>query len=753
MISTESSTLFKSARTKVISIGFILGSAFIVLSVYLAHQHMEETKNQRLDQLKQTVNIARNAIEPILVEYRSQDISMEDTLEQVRDLVRRMVYHDHEGKNYIFMSAYDGIMLVQPFEPQKEMTDMWDLKDARGTYIIRELVKTAKSEKGRGYVSYYYQRPGQPAPEEKISFVMGIPELGCYIGTGQYMSDLRRSQLIYIGKTAGSVLILLILIFFQIRASVKEIHRQNRMLHRENESLKLTEKALQGSEAKYRELVEQSPIGLALTRMDGRFVSVNSAYAKIMGYSIDEILDSTFWDLTPSKCVQKDREQMERIELTGKYGPYEKEYFHKDGHLVPVRINGMIVVREDERFIWSSVEDITALKNAEKEKEKLAERLQQSYKMEAIGTLAGGIAHDFNNILSPILGYTEMLLGEIGKENTPLKYRLNKIYTSSLRAKDLVNQILTFSRQEKTEFKLLKVQTVIKEALKLIRSTLPATVDIEKDIEDDCSPVKADPTQIHQIIMNLSTNAYHAMENEGGVMKISLREIEIKEKGFENSELEPGCYALLSIADQGIGMDPDTIKKIFNPFFTTKGLGKGTGMGLSVVHGIVKNMKGEILVKSEPGKGTEFNIFFPAEKVSLREQDQMVPEMVPGKGETILLVDDEEYVIEMEEQILESLGYRVTSRVSSIEALEAFRANSGKFDLVITDMAMPKLPGDKFAAELLKIRPDIPILLYTGYSETMSEEKAASYGIKGFLYKPVGIQDLSLKIRQILDKG
>lgn len=749
MINGNDKSVLKFARIKIIGIGLILCLVFACFSSYLAYQYMGKTKEQRLDHLKQTVQIARNSIEPILVEYRAQNISMEDTLEQIRNLVRRMTYNDHAGKNYIFMSAYDGIMLVQPFEPKKEMTDMWDLKGFHGVYIIRSLIKAAKSREGQGYVTYHYKRPGQTSPQEKISFVVGIPELGCYIGTGQYMTDLRKSQLAYIIQVVGLTSVLLILLLVLVRASMKEIYKQNMMLHRENESLKMTEKALQSSEAKYRELVEQSPIGLVLTRLDGKIVSVNSAFADIIGYRVDDLLQFTFWGITPKECVPNDQQQMELLISKGQYGPYEKKYVHKNGHLVPVRLNGIVVIRNGEKFIWSSVEDISALKKAENEKNKLAEKLQQSYKMEAIGTLAGGIAHDFNNILVPIIGYAEMLLDEVD-ENSRLRISLNQIYNSSLRAKDLVKQILTFSRQEKSEFKLLKVQTIIAEALKLIRSTVPTTIDIELNIHD-CSPVKADATQIHQIIMNLSTNAYHAMENNGGVIKVNLEEIEIGKQVPKNPELDAGRYVRLTVSDQGIGMDRDLIKKIFNPFFTTKELGKGTGMGLSVVHGIVKNMKGTMQVDSEPGKGTEFNIYFPVKELSSTEQNNQIPKIDKGGGGNILLVDDEDSVVEMEKLMLERLGYEVTSRVSSIEALEAFRINPDKFDLVITDLAMPKLPGDKFAAELIKIRPDIPILLYTGFSDSISEENAASYGIKGFLNKPVGMQDLSLKIREILD--
>ncbi|MDA8135218.1 MAG: cache domain-containing protein [Desulfobacteraceae bacterium] len=738
-----------SAGIKIISIGLIFGLGFLYFSGYMAYRFMGETRAQRLDHLKQTVQIARNTIEPILIRCRSREISKTEARDQIRNIIRKMVYTDHTGQNYIFMSAYDGTMLVQPFEPDNEMQNKWDLKDFHGVYIIRALVDAAKS--GKGYVSYHYKRPGLNDPEEKISFVIGIPELDCYIGTGQYMTDLRKSQRAYIKNTVLLSAALLILLFVLVRSSMGEIRRQNLMLHRENESLKTAEKALRNSEKKYRELLEQSPIGLALARMDGRFVSINPAYSKIIGYSMEEALNLSFWDITPEKYNAIDRQMMDQIASDGKYGPYEKEYVHKDGQLVPVRLSGMVVVREDEKFIWSSVEDISALVNAEKERNRLEEKLRQSHKMEAIGTLAGGIAHDFNNILFPILGHTEMLMADVDK-NSEFHKRLRKIYDSSLRAKDLVKQILTFSRQEKTEYKLLRVQSIIKEALKLLRSSMPATIDIKQNIQTDCSPVKADPTQIHQIIMNLSANAYHAMEKTGGELNVSLKEIEIGRHDRPNPELEPGSYVCLTVSDQGVGMDKNLIQKIFDPFFTTKEKGKGTGMGLSVVHGIVKNMKGAIQVSSEPGKGTTFTVYFPSENISFTEQ-QHYQEQEPARGgnESILLVDDENYIIEMERAMLERMGYTVSSWSSSGEALEAFRANPDQFDLVITDMAMPKLSGHQLAADLIKIRPDIPVLLLTGFSEMMSEEQAALCGIKGFLLKPVIMRDLARKVRELLD--
>ncbi len=396
-----------------------------------------------------------------------------------------------------------------------------------------------------------------------------------------------------------------------------------------------------------------------------------------------------------------------------------------------------------------SLTDITQRKRAEQERKKLESQLHQSQKMESIGTLAGGIAHDFNNILFPVMGFTEMLL-EDTPEDDPIRDSLEQIYNGTLRAKDLVQQILTFARQRDGELKLMQMQPMVKEAIKLIRSTIPTTIEIQQNIQTDCKPIKADPTQIHQIVMNLATNAYHAMEENGGKLTILLKEMEFTKDDLISLAITSGVYACLTIQDTGKGMDQALCKNIFDPFFTTKGKGKGTGMGLSVVHGIVKNMSGAIRVYSEPGKGTQFNIYLPVVQTRSEQQLTDITEPLQTGNEHILLVDDEISILKMEQAMLERLGYKVTTRSSSIDALEAFRTNPDKFDLIITDMAMPNMAGDKLSVEINQIRPDIPILLCTGFSEIISEEKAKSLGINGFLLKPVISRNLSQKIREVL---
>jgi PAS domain S-box-containing protein len=509
---------------------------------------------------------------------------------------------------------------------------------------------------------------------------------------------------------------------------------------------KRTEAKLRKSEERYREYFEENIAGSYISSTEGHLIACNKEYERIFGFnSTQDALETPIekFSVNPNQRVEFLELLKKEKRVTG-YKPILKKIDGTPIHLIE-NASGVFNDNGDLKHIRGFLLDVT-------EQRKLEFQLQQSQKMESIGTLAGGIAHDFNNILFPVIGHTEIILMDT-PEDSPIRDSLNQIYTSALRARDLVKQILTFSRQKSSELMLMKMQPVVKEALKLIRSTIPTTIKIKQDIHPDCGVIKADPTQIHQIVMNLATNAYHAMEEKGGELKVSLKQMEFKTLDLINLNMEPGFYACLIVSDTGLGMDKNLIAKVFDPFFTTKPIGKGTGMGLSVVHGIVTAMGGAIHVYSELEKGAEFHVYLPIEKNSFEEQNIQSKTLLQGGSERILIVDDEAAIITMEKQMLEHLGYQVTSRTSSLEALEAFSANPDKFDLIITDMAMPNMPGDKLSVALIKIRPDIPILLCTGFSETMSKEKTASLGINGFILKPIMVQDLAQKIREVLDEN
>ncbi len=398
--------------------------------------------------------------------------------------------------------------------------------------------------------------------------------------------------------------------------------------------------------------------------------------------------------------------------------------------------------------VWKVIES----KQAEEEQRQLNEHLQQAHKMEAIGILAGGIAHDFNNILGAIIGYAEMVQDDLPVGSLSV-HHTSQILLAGTRAKELVNQILAFSRQANTNKIPMQLAIIVNEAIKLLRSSLPTTISIKQDIDPAAGVILADPGQIHQIVMNLCTNAFHAMELQGGDLTISLKKKALTQHDLSAMPpyMQPGNFVELSFRDTGTGIAPEIRGKIFDPYFTTKDVGRGTGMGLAIVHGIVQSYGGYIACESSQREGTVFDILLPTVEKDALHESEYTEEKVPIGTERILLVDDEKMLVEMGQSMLERLGYQVTSRTNGIEALALFRNQPEKFDLVITDLTMPGLTGVDLAQRILHIRPEMPIILCTGYSSLISEEKAQSMGIRGFIMKPIAKKDIAVLIRTILD--
>ena len=512
--------------------------------------------------------------------------------------------------------------------------------------------------------------------------------------------------------------------------------------------------ALRESEEKYRNILESMEEGYYEVDLAGNFTFLNDAMCKIRGYTRDELMgmnNRKYMDTETAKKVYKAFNEVYRTQKSIK--GYEWKIMRRDGTEGNVEVSVSLIKDLKGKSIGfrGIALDINERKQAEKEKTKLEGQLQQAQKMEAIGTLAGGIAHDFNNILSGIMGYAELAKMK-APEGSNVIADLDKLIKSSERAAALIKQILTISRHHKKEQRPVQVRYIVNEALNLLKATLPTTIEIREDLAKDAGIVNADPTQMHQVIMNLGTNAGHAMQEGGGVLEVSLANVELDDLSVsKHLDLDAGFYLRLTVSDTGYGMTSEIMERIFDPYFTTKDTGEGTGLGLSVAQGIVEAHGGTITVYSEMGNGTTFHVYLPVILEEEREEEESEGPLPTG-SERILFIDDEQVLIEIASQMLEQLRYEVVTTRSSVQALELFRAEPDRFDLVITDMTMPRMTGDKLAQELIKIRPDIPVILCTGHSRLVSEEKAKDMGIKAFVMKPLSTRVMAETVRKVLDE-
>jgi PAS domain S-box-containing protein len=535
----------------------------------------------------------------------------------------------------------------------------------------------------------------------------------------------------------------------------------------------------------YEKVVEGSDDMIAIVDRDYRFRLANDAFLQyrgickkeIIGRSAEEILGRDVFERVVKKNLEKCfHGEVVRWEMKQTY----PELGERDLRVSYLPIRGP----EGVDRVTAIIRDITERKRAEealrkahdeletlvqqktmelrqayerlkeetREREQAESQLRQAQKMEALGALAGGIAHDFNNMLAVILGNTELALDEVQDENG-IGHNLAQILKASRRGRDLVKQILTFSRKSNKKRNAIDMNSLLKETFRLLRSSIPANIEIALDMEAQDAATVADPSEIQQIIMNLASNAEYAMRDDGGKLTFRVHDqTYLPGDRLPAADMEPGDYVILTVSDTGAGMTAKTQEKIFDPFFTTKEIGQGTGMGLAVVYGILKNLNGAVTVHSEPGKGATFHVFLP--KASpLREDRQEERGLPPGGKERILFVDDEEAVAETGKAVLERLGYQVTATTDGEKALELFLEDTMKYDMVITDHAMPHITGIKLAEKMIKARKDIPIILCTGYSHTASPEGAKAIGIRGFLMKPVAKKELAETVRRVLDSS
>jgi PAS domain S-box-containing protein len=513
---------------------------------------------------------------------------------------------------------------------------------------------------------------------------------------------------------------------------------------------KRTEEALRENQERLQSIFRVVPAGIGHV-CDRVLLEINQRACEMTGYTIEELVGRNARILYPS---QEDyeyfgSEKYRQINEKG-IGVVETRWQRRDGSVLDILMASTPLDPADltKGTIFTAL-DITDRKRAEEENRQLLAQLLQAQKLEAIGTLAGGIAHDFNNILGAVIGYAELAKDSVDA-NTPLARDLDQILKAGNRAKGLVQQILAFSRQAESVPVTLYPAHIVKEVIKMLRPSLPTTIAIKHSIDAQAGPVHIDPTQLHQILMNLCTNAYHAMEAAGGTLSISLTSQEVENDRLPGQpQMKPGRYVHLAVQDTGCGIAPEVEKRIFDPFFTTKTTGKGTGMGLSILHGIVSGHGGCITLDSTPDQGSTFHVYLPVsdQPPSSTSEDT---EPVPVGTEHILLVDDEETLTTMIKEILERLGYRVTVRTSSLEAMATFQNHVDQFDLVITDQTMPGMTGMDLARRMIQMRPDIPIILCTGFSTQISEEKAKAAGIREFALKPLTKSDLASLIRKVL---
>lgn len=660
--------------------------------------------------------------------------------------VRRSIRVYLEDSGFEVMEAENGRIGVQMFLEQSPDLVLCDLRmpEVDGLTVLAEIRKRTTDVpiiivSGTGVLGDAIEAVRLGAWDYILKPIqdMGALELAIH-------NALERSRLIKENRDHQEKLELL------VAERTERLRQINGELQKDITERLRIESALRVSESRFRNVIEALTEGIIITDRSDVCMYVNRALAVMTGFEPNELIGRSASSLGAEHVRDSlSRKTLDRLD--GVADSYETQLLRKDGSIFWVEISAGPYPDVDGNIVGtlSVVRDISEKKRAEQEREKLEVQLRRSQKLETIGTLAGGVAHDFNNILTPILGYAEIARMEKSLQEN-MRGHLEMIIQAALRAKELVKQILTFSRQGDQERQPFHLQIIVKEVMKLMRAAIPSTVSIIEDIDAKCDMVECDPTQIHQVLVNLATNSFHAMRGRGGTLEVKLTMIEADSQfACLHVNLAEGKYARLTVSDTGHGMDKATIERIFEPFFTTKDAGEGTGLGLSVVHGIVTAHGGGISVYSEPGKGTTFQIYLPcSERASQGDRTEDAP---PSAGtEHVLFVDDERPNVLMGKQILEHLGYTVTICERPLDALELFKADPATFDLLITDQTMPQMTGDELLAECRKIRADIPAILLTGFSDTVTARNFGEYGFNAFGMKPIILKDFSRIVRKAL---
>lgn len=537
----------------------------------------------------------------------------------------------------------------------------------------------------------------------------------------------------------------------KLHAAMENLTIHQKELRRQNEALRQTQHDLEESQRQYVDLFEAAPIGYCILDNNGIVQRVNFKGAELLGDSCEYLVGKALLPyLTPSTRMAFEA-HLRSIFGDVTSASAEVDCLHSNGRIVHCRVESVLIDdgKENVRRFRTALIDVTERKQAEEKILRTERRLRQTHKMEAIGTLAGGIAHDFNNILMAMLGFTELAQGQLSPDS-PIRRHLSEVLVAGFRARDLIKQILMFSRQAEPEKQTIPIGTLVNEALHLLQATLPSTIHLRANLISETTCVYGDPTELHQVLINLCTNAEYAMRETGGLLEITVQEVDVSyDWANQHPPIKPGSNLYLTIADTGLGMPPAVQERIFDPFFTTKPLGEGTGMGLAMVHGIIANHNGRIEVEKTDSQGTTFGIYLPVDMASTVPVSQIATSDSRKNGR-ILFVDDEVQLVQIGEELLQQFGYEVVTCVSGEDAFRLVRECPDYFDVIVTDQTMPNVTGETLVTQLLALRPGLPIILCTGFSHTMSAEKARAIGVFAFLMKPLVIDELDLAIQEAL---
>ena len=684
----------------------------------------------------------------IVEDEASTAINLESTLQTMGYLVSTPVISGEEVLKIIHIERPDLILMdinlagdMDGIETTEKINEIYDTPVLYLTALTdHSLLERAKESKPFGYLN-------KPYKNEELRIAV---EIALYRHKTEHEIkeiNVKLIQEIKDRKRAETALqksnLELAEANIELNATIEELETVNNQMQQEMNERRQAEDALRESEKKYQKTFRSNPAVMTLTRLkDGIIIEANKAFERVSRYSRDEIIGKTTIEL---RWIDEDNRvelKQKMIESDGSIQNIEFQAHSRTGEkLIMLTSADTIKIGEDDCLLVSAI-DITKRKQLE-------EKLRQSHKMEAVGTLAGGIAHDFNNILGTIRLCTELSLKDISETN-PAHNWLKKVLKSSDRARDLVKQILSFSRKSMLEKKALEIGEAMKEALQFIRSTIPTTIIIRNNVPEQAGTIFADSTQIHQIIINLCTNAVRAMHETGGVIEIKFERKFLDAVALSDmSEARPGHFVGFSVTDIGKGIPPELLDRIFEPFFTTANVGEGTGMGLAVVHGIVQDHGGIITVESVIDMGSVFHVLFPESTSNPVKEIEKETPIITGSGR-ILYAEDEVVLAEATGELLESLGYEVSVFNNGRDTLAEFKKHPDYYDIIITDQTMPDLTGIKLVQEIQIIRPNLPIILCTGYSDTVSEEYALQHGVSEYMIKPFEIKEMAETIRRIL---